>query len=147
MTIARFAEAGGVGIETVRFYHRRGLLPLPRVSAGKYREYDQDLLRRLRFVRRAQMAGFTLAEIRELLKLDRTQDRERIRALATARLEDLSQHLRELRDVRRSLEALIGHCETAPAAHACPIIDSFDNPLRQDRGEGHGSRRRAPTPR
>jgi MerR family mercuric resistance operon transcriptional regulator len=130
MTIGRFAEAGGVGIETVRFYHRRGLLPLPRAGSGKFREYDADLLQRLRFVRHAQVAGFTLAEIKELLKLNRTQDRTRIRALAKARLTDLDAKVRELRAVMNSLKTLIAHCESAPAGQACPIIEAFDQPHR-----------------
>jgi MerR family mercuric resistance operon transcriptional regulator len=130
MTIKRFANAGGVGIETVRFYHRCGLLPLPRASAGKVREYDATLLQRLRFVRLAQVAGFTLAEIKELLRLDRTQDRTRIRTLAKARLSDLDAKVRELRAVMKSLKSLVAHCESAPAGHACPIIDAFDHPAR-----------------
>lgn len=126
MTIGRFAEAGGVGVETVRFYHRRELLPLPRAGTGKFREYDADLLQRLRFVRQAQVAGFTLAEIKELLKLNRTQDRARIRTLANARLTDLDAKVRQLRAVMKSLKSLVAHCETAPAGHACPIIEAFD---------------------
>jgi MerR family mercuric resistance operon transcriptional regulator len=70
MTIARLAAAAGVGVETVRYYQRRGLLPVP-ASAGAVRRYDAGHVRRLRFIRRAQAAGFTLEEIGELLALDR----------------------------------------------------------------------------
>ena len=131
MTIGHFAKAGGVGIETVRFYHRRGLVPLPRAGSGKFREYDALLLQRLRFVRQAQVAGFTLSEIKELLRLNRTQDRARIRSLASARLTDLDAKVRELRGVMKSLKTLVSHCESAPDGHACPIIEAFDHPHRR----------------
>src|SRR5690349_13479119 len=85
LTIARLAAAAGVGVETVRYYQRRGLLPVP-ASLGEVRRYDESDVRRLRFIRRAQAAGFTLEEIGELLALDRTGDRARVRHLAGARL-------------------------------------------------------------
>ena len=81
MTIAKLARAADVGVETVRYYQRRGLMPVPR-AAGKsaYRHYDGGHLQRLFFIRKAQAAGFTLEEIKELLVLDRTRDRARVRA-------------------------------------------------------------------
>ena len=78
LTIARLGAAAGVGVETVRYYQRRGLLPVP-ASMGAVRRYDAGDVRRLRFIRRAQAAGFTLEEIGELLALDRTGDRARVR--------------------------------------------------------------------
>ncbi|MGV3769387.1 MAG: MerR family transcriptional regulator, partial [Sphingobium phenoxybenzoativorans] len=71
MTIARLAKAGGVGVETVRYYQRRGLLMEPaRPDSGGFRSYDDAGVRRLRFSRQAQAAGFTLEEIGDLLNLD-----------------------------------------------------------------------------
>jgi MerR family mercuric resistance operon transcriptional regulator len=74
LTIARLGAAAGVGVETVRYYQRRGLLDVP-ANGGGVRRYDEEDVRRLRFIRRAQAAGFTLEEIGELLALDRTDDR------------------------------------------------------------------------
>lgn len=125
MTIGLFAKAADVGVETVRFYQRRGLLSVPRAGGGKFREYDHELLQRLRFIKKAQMAGFTLAQIKELLTLDRTNQRQRIRAIASKKLSELEERIRELDGVRRSLAHLVHHCETAPAGRPCPIVMSF----------------------
>ncbi len=129
MTIGRFAEEARVGVETVRFYQRRGLLPVPRNGSGSYREYDAELLRRIRFIRKAQVAGFTLAEIKELLSLDRTNQRQRIRALASAKLSELDKRIEALREVQGGLSRLVHHCEAAPSGRPCPIIVSFTDRL------------------
>src|SRR5688572_15135053 len=102
MTIARLAEAGGVGVETVRFYQRRGLLAEP-PRAGGIRRYGSKDVRRLRFIRSAQAAGFTLGEIGELLELDRTNDRPRVRELAAGRLAALDARIAELSKARSAL--------------------------------------------
>ena len=79
MTIAKLARAAEVGVETVRYYQRRGLMPVPRASGTTaYRHYDHAHLRKLLFIRRAQAAGFTLEEIKEFLSVDNTRDRARI---------------------------------------------------------------------
>lgn len=127
LTIARFAEAAGVGVETVRYYQRRGLLPVPQARHASYRRYDRGLLQRLRFIRNAQAAGFSLAEIRELMRLDRTGDRLRIQKLAAAKLEDLENRMRELRRASKSLKTLVHHCEHARPGTPCPIIEAFDH--------------------
>jgi MerR family mercuric resistance operon transcriptional regulator len=125
LTIARLARAAGVGVETVRYYQRRGLLPVPRAADGPYRHYDDAHLQRLRFVRRAQAAGFTLEEIAELLALDRGADRARVRELARARLEALAAKQAELEAARAALDRLLHACEDG-AAGPCPIIEAFD---------------------
>ena len=86
MTISGLARAGGVGVETVRFYQRRGLLEMPERDArgptSGIRRYEDEDVRRLKFIRSAQAAGFTLEQIGELLQLDAGQDRKRARELA-----------------------------------------------------------------
>jgi MerR family mercuric resistance operon transcriptional regulator len=129
-TIAGLARAGGVGVETVRFYQRRGLLQTPERPesgglGGGVRRYGPEDVRRLRFIRSAQAAGFTLDQIAELLLLDAGQDRARARALAKARLAALDAKIAELETARAGLRRLAGACaasETGP----CPIIASFD---------------------
>jgi MerR family mercuric resistance operon transcriptional regulator len=126
MTIARLARAAGVGVETVRYYQRRGLMPVPRAAGGAtFRSYDEDHVRRLRFIRRAQGAGFTLEEIRELLALDRTNDRSRVRAMAGERLEALEAKIAELEDARAALTRLARACGGSDKG-PCPIIEAFD---------------------
>jgi MerR family transcriptional regulator, mercuric resistance operon regulatory protein len=124
MTIARLGAAAGVGVETVRYYQRRGLLAVP-ASAGGVRRYGAEDLRRLRFVRRAQAAGFTLEEIAELIALDRTEDRARVRNLAAARLAALDAKIAELEAARTALERLRSQCVSGRKG-PCPILDSFD---------------------
>ena len=124
MTIARLAEAGGVGVETVRFYQRKGLLAEP-PRAGGVRRYGPEDVRRLRFIRSAQAAGFTLEEIRELLSLDRTNERPRVRELASARLAALDAKIAELTQARGALERLRSTC-AAGKRGPCPIIEAFD---------------------
>lgn len=111
-------------METVRFYQRKGLLPQPPRDGG-IRRYGSDDVRRLRFIRRAQAAGFTLAEIRELLDLDAGQDRTRANALARARLAALEAKIAELETGRDALRRLVQACGDGEAG-PCPILASFD---------------------
>jgi MerR family mercuric resistance operon transcriptional regulator len=124
MTIARLGAAAGVGVETVRYYQRRGLLEVP-ASAGAVRRYDEGDVRRLLFIRRAQAAGFTLDEIGELIALDRTEDRARVRALATERLAALDLRIAELEQSRAALERLRATCASGKKG-PCPILGAFD---------------------
>jgi MerR family mercuric resistance operon transcriptional regulator len=123
ITIARLAEAADVGVETVRYYQRRGLMPVPR-AAGAVRTYDAGHIDRLIFIRRAQSAGFTLEEIGELLKLDRGNDRARVRELARERLIALDAKIEELNAAKQSLSRLLGACH-ARKSGPCPIIEAF----------------------
>lgn len=126
-TIGKLAEAGGVGVETIRFYQRRGLLAVPVRDQGirqGIRRYDGDDLRRLRFIRQAQGAGFTLDEIGELLALDAGEDRARARALARSRIDALDTKIAELQQARTALERLASECGRGKAG-PCPILSSF----------------------
>lgn len=124
LTIAKFAEAGGVGVETVRFYQRRGLLETPGTGAG-IRRYGEADVRRLRFIRMAQHAGFTLGEIRELLELDSGRDHRRARELARARIARLDEQIAQMQRARDCLRKLALRCATS-ASGPCPILASFD---------------------
>lgn len=130
LTIAGFAHEGGVGVETVRYYQRRGLLDTPdrpegSGSAGGFRRYGADDVRRLRFIRSAQAAGFTLEQIGELVALDATDDRARARELASARIAALDAQIEELMRVRASLQRLAREC-AAGSEGPCPILTAFD---------------------
>ena len=128
MTIARLAAAAGVGVETVRYYQRRGLIVQPPRGSGPgapVRRYDVDTLRRLRFIRSAQAAGFTLTEIAELLELDATGDRARARTLAQMRIAALDTRIAELQAARDALSGLAHDCASGSAG-ACPILAAFE---------------------
>jgi MerR family mercuric resistance operon transcriptional regulator len=129
-TIAGLARAGGVGVETIRYYQRRGLLRTPERaeaggSGGRIRRYGAEDLRRLRFIRSAQAAGFTLDQIAELLALDSGDDRDRARALARERIAALDAKIAELDAARVALRRLARECD-ASASGPCPIIAAFE---------------------
>ena len=124
MTIGKLATAGGVGVETVRFYQRRGLLAEPDRN-GSVRRYDQTDLTRLRFIRTAQGAGFTLSEIAELLALDVTNERARARELANNRIEEIDAKIDALKNARHSLRRLADECAEGSGGR-CPIISAFE---------------------
>lgn len=126
-TIGGLARAGGVGVETIRYYQRRGLLQTPprgKGLRGGIRRYGDEDLRRLRFIRSAQAAGFTLEQVAELLALDVTEDRDRARALARERIAALDAKIAELDAARNALKRLARDC--ASSTGPCPIIAAFD---------------------
>ncbi|MAM71189.1 MAG: MerR family transcriptional regulator [Gammaproteobacteria bacterium] len=124
LSIGKFAAAGGVGVETVRYYQRKGLLETPKPSGG-IRRYAEEDLRRLRFIRKAQAAGFTLQEIKELIKLEVSQDRPKVRALASARIDALNIKIKELEKARNALKKLARECAHGDSG-PCPILEAFE---------------------
>jgi MerR family mercuric resistance operon transcriptional regulator len=125
MRISDLAKAGDVGVETIRFYQRKGLLETPRGSARAGRRYGDDDVRRLRYIRHAQAAGFTLAEIAELIELDRTDDRPRARDMARERIAALDIEIARLDKARSALAKLAKDCAKGGAG-PCPILAAFD---------------------
>lgn len=130
-TIAGLALKGGVGVETVRYYQRCGLLDTPdrpsgAGTSGGIRRYGPADIQRLRFIRSAQAAGFTLEQIGELLSLDATDDRNRARELANERIAALDAKIEELENVRASLRHLARECG-AGLKGPCPILTAFDS--------------------
>lgn len=130
LSIKQYADAGGVGVETVRFYQRKGLLDTPPRGFG-IRRYGAADVRRLRFIRSAQAAGFTLEEIRELLALDAGHDHARAREMARSRIVQLDARIAELERARDSLKRLARRC--ASASGPCPILGAFDAPSARPR--------------
>ncbi|MEP9361154.1 MerR family DNA-binding protein [Sphingomonas sp. KR3-1] len=126
LTIGKLADAGGVGVETVRYYQRRGLLAEPARSFGAgVRRYGDADLRRLKFIRSAQAAGFTLEQIAELLELDARDDRPRARALAREQIAVLDAKIAELSAARDALGKLAQECGRGGAG-PCPILAAFE---------------------
>jgi len=128
MSISQLARSAGVGVETVRYYQRRGLLDDPRpqkTGVEGIRHYGPDEARRLGFIRSAQAAGFTLEEIAELLHLDSTDDRPRAREMARSRIAALDAKIAELERARQSLAKLAREC-AGGGKGPCPIITAFE---------------------
>ena len=128
MTISRAAEQAGVGVETIRFYERRGLIKQPaRPRSGGYRFYDDDVVERIRFIRQAQELGFSLREITELLSLraDPAADCGDVRAQAMTKREEVDRKVAQLQHIRAALDELIASCPGGGALRACTIIDAL----------------------
>ncbi len=130
LTIGKLAQAGNVGVETVRYYQRRGLLDTPTRSGddgwgGSIRRYDADDLRRLKFIRSAQASGFTLDEISELLALEESDDRVRVRTLARQRIEVLDEKIAQMAATRAALARLADQCAASDKG-PCPILAAFE---------------------
>ena len=125
LTIGHLAERAGVGIDTVRYYERAGLLPKPPRRASGYRDYPADSVQRLHFIRRAKDLGFTLTEIGELLALSQRGDVPEIREAARHKLSLVEHKLAELQRVRDGLRALIDACPGHGPRDACPILQAL----------------------
>jgi DNA-binding transcriptional MerR regulator len=127
MKIGELAHRAKVGIDTVRYYERQGLLPAPLRQASGYRCYEPGDVGRLRFVRRAKALGFTLAEIRELLALSgrRDDDMGALRAAAAEKLADVEARLDEMTRIRDGLRSLVASCPGHGALEQCPILDAL----------------------
>lgn len=124
LTIGRLARAAGVGVETVRYYQQRKLLPVP-AARGAYRQYPFAMVDRIRFVKRAQELGFSLDEIAGLLRLHDGSDRASIRKIANVRLTQIGAKLADLQRMESVLKHLITACEHTKANLPCPIIETL----------------------
>ncbi len=129
LTIGALAQAAGVGVETIRFYERKGLLPEPPRTRAGYRQYPSDTVDRVRFIRRAQGLGFALREISELLDLrvDEVAACGPVEAQAREKLEQVTGKMEELRRIETALQRLVEACEAREPTGACPILEELDH--------------------
>jgi MerR family copper efflux transcriptional regulator len=125
-TIGKLADRAGVGIDTVRFYERRGLLPKPKRTASGYRLYDEASINRIRFVRRAKQLGFTLDEIEILLQLqDKGGRKAEVKSITTRKLEQIDAKIADLSRMRDVLTTLAAECSGQGNISTCPIIEAI----------------------
>lgn len=130
ITIGALARESGVGIETVRFYERKGLLPKPSRRASGYREYTPDDARRIRFIKRAQELGFTLREIQEILELgsSRRSTCSEVKKRADSKIAEVEAKMRDLRQMKKTLEEISEACGDGKRALAeCRVLDCFES--------------------
>ncbi|MFQ5743810.1 MAG: MerR family transcriptional regulator [Acidobacteriota bacterium] len=130
LTIGKVARLADVGVETVRFYERRGLIAEPPRRASGYRQYPQETIARIRFIRRAKELGFSLQEISELLalRLDPETTCREVRDRAEAKIADIEEKTRTLRRMQEALAKLTAACSGRGSVSECPILEALDEP-------------------
>lgn len=126
LTIGKVAESAGVGVETIRFYERRGLVEQPK-KLGGFREYPGATVERIRFIKRAQELGFSLAEIEQLIALndDQSGSRAEVKQLAGRKLEEIREKIQDLKRLAATLSELHKRCSGRGSIAGCPIIESI----------------------
>jgi MerR family mercuric resistance operon transcriptional regulator len=125
LTIGSLADEAGVNVETIRYYQRRGLMPEPDKPTHGHRRYAGDAVKRVRFIKRAQVLGFTLEEIDSLLELDDAHACAETRDLAAKKLQVIEDKLTDLKAMRKALTALMQQCDSGSPRGACPIIHAL----------------------
>ncbi|NNG14412.1 MAG: MerR family DNA-binding protein, partial [Gammaproteobacteria bacterium] len=125
LTISRLAREADIGVETIRYYQRIGLLEEPPKPVQGYRVYPDASLARLHFISRAKQLGFTLNEIKELLMLD-SSDCQQTQQIAAQKLETVQQRIIDLTAMAGTLQQLIDACHGGESSGACPIIDTLN---------------------
>lgn len=125
MTIGALAQAAGVNVETIRFYQRKGLLPVPERPFGGIRRYGDADVRRLRFVKSAQRLGFRLDEVAELLRLEDGTHCKEASNLAEVKLLEVRGKLADLKRMETALEELVCACHTQTGNVSCPLTASL----------------------
>ncbi len=131
MKIGEVAKQTGIGVETVRFYERQGLITQPLKPAhGGFRRYPPETVERIRFIRQAQGLGFSLLEIGELLTLrtDSTADCADVRGRAIAKRREVDNKIAHLKTMRVALQTLIDACPGKGAVRFCSIIEALESP-------------------
>lgn len=128
LTIGKLASRGDVNVTTIRYYERRGLLPKPTRAPSGYRLYADDVVRRLRFIRQAQLLGFSLTEIQDLLSLRMQPDTTcaDIRLLAKEKISAVDQKISDLQRIKSALTKLASACRGKGPTSECPILDALD---------------------
>jgi Hg(II)-responsive transcriptional regulator len=128
LSIGQVARQAGVGIETIRFYEREGLLEEPARRASGYRQYSEQVVRRIHFIKRAQRLGFSLKEITELLllRVDSHTTCEEVKQRTEAKIAEVERKMVELQRMRQALLEVASLCTGQGPASACPMLDALD---------------------
>ena len=128
LTTAEVAGQAGVNVQTVRYYERRGLLPEPPRRPSGYRQYDAAHVKRIRFIKRAQDLGFTLAEIDELLSLRAAPDASsrQVKRRTEEKIHEVDAKIRDLQQIRSTLVDLAAACDGHGTTGDCPILHALD---------------------
>ena len=127
-SIGQVAKQSGVSVETIRFYEKEGLIEKPERKESGYRQFNEEAIKRLAFIRKAKSLGFTLNEIQELLSLKSNEsgDCENVKQLAGEKLVDIEQKINSLKRMKRVLNNLVDQCPGNGAKSNCPILEALD---------------------
>ena len=128
-TVGQLAKKTDINIETVRYYERRGLLPKPMRSESSYRQYTENDVARIMFIKRSKELGFTLKEISELLslKIDAETTCRDVREFSSKKIVDVEEKIRDLKRIKKKLEELLIKCKREDTSKSeCPILDAFE---------------------
>lgn len=141
LTIGKLAQAADVGIETIRFYEREGLIQPAARSRSGYRQYSEDAVARLKFIKRAKWLGFTLKEIQTLLELRHNPRARRsaLKARTLTKIADIESRIEELQRMKAALLPLVESCDGEGTLEGCPILTALesDRPESLDRPACH----------
>src|SRR5881409_884072 len=129
LTIGQVADAADVNIQTIRYYERRGLFPTPRRTTSGYRQYAEDAVARLRFIKHAQELGFSLHEIEELLALRVRHGAacDAVERKTRSKIELVQQRIRDLQRMKRTLERLAAAWTARRPTDDCPILEVLED--------------------
>ena len=144
LKIGEVAKRSDVGIETIRYYERQGLLAEPDRRPSGYRQYDESVVSRLQFIRRAKELGFTLSEIKELLGLwfDVNTKCVHVRQRAERKVNDIEDKIRSLQRMKRSLKKIVSQCENRDTVNECPLWLGLDEPRKHANADDSTSKKR-----
>ena len=128
LRIGEVANKRHVGVETVRFYEREGLIALPKRNVSGYRQYSESAIKQIQFIQHAKTLGFSLKDIRELIKLKSTRDARRkcIKSTAKAKIADIQEKIDALKRMKLALEPLVAQCKSSDPISDCPILNALD---------------------
>jgi MerR family copper efflux transcriptional regulator len=128
LTIGKIAHSAGVGVETVRFYERQGLIAAPQRTPSGYRQYPEGTVARIRFIRRAKALGFSLRDIRDLLalRIDPVTSSAEVKARAQAKITEIEHKIDALQQMKETLVSLTTACDGCVPVSVCPILEALE---------------------
>lgn len=128
LRIGEVAKKSYVGVETVRFYEREGLITLPKRTVSGYRQYPESVIKQIQFIQHAKTLGFSLKEIGELIKLKNTRDARctSIKETAKAKITNIQEKIDALERMKIALQPLIARCRASDPISDCPILNALD---------------------
>lgn len=128
LRIGQVAKKSRVGVETVRFYESEGLIALPKRSASGYRQYSESIVEQIQFILHAKKLGFSLKEVRELIKLKRAPNArcKSIKMTASAKIADIQVKIDALEQMKTTLQPLVDQCKSSDPISDCPILNVLD---------------------
>ena len=128
LTVGQLTQKAHIHIETVRYYEKLGLMPVPRKNTSGYRQYSEHDVTRLAFIKHAQELGFSLKEIRELLSLrvSSKMSCSDVKKKAEAKIQDIAKKIKTLQRMQQALEKLTRECDGRGPVGECPILEALE---------------------